>query len=234
MKIHVTTKLFGALIIACTLALSPITASAEQSTRTILSEKEEDQIREFWTKYDVPEQTQELLLAKYSETGSLDSFKESNPVATRAKTINGSVAQIEEFNDGSIRVTSVEIPSTNLGAYSQLITGCTNTSGSGYAIAKGCTIQTGDGVRYLNFKADWASYNGGNAEILRTYNPSAYGTGGSITSPKRSYWRPKSTKTQSARATYTSIWTGKDNRSSETMHATLWLTSRGVPSVGSS
>ena len=212
-------------------------ASTPEADEVWLSQSEQIEMRKFWTSYGVSAETQNALMEKFLTTGTFDALLSGSSGEVESTVVEGSSVSIERFEDGSIRVVTVELPETENPKTRKTtgsINGCKNSSGSGYAISKGCKVQTSDSARTVLFYADWASYNGANAEILRTYNPTAAAIGGTMTPPTLTYWRPASTSKQDARATYSSVFTGKNNASSETINTTLWLTRSGLASVSSS
>ncbi|GCD18725.1 hypothetical protein GXP71_01525 [Cellulomonas sp. H30R-01] len=198
-------------------------------------------VRAYWSTYGVTQEVQDELIEKFVRTGKVDALDgAAAPVATSTITRSGATERVETFNDGSIRVSSFEKPSS-LGRTTGVkplaatnLSGCSVTSGSGFVTYKNCLVSSGDGFRYMSFRATYEKYSGAYAKILSTGSPSTSSNYGTMTYPTRSLYRPNSTATQDAVAKYVSEWTSYNGASSETCYTSLWLTKSGQASVGTS
>ncbi len=147
-----------------------------------------------------------------------------------------STANVATYADGSIAVTTLENATpTDPGTISTRgISGCTVTSGSGYATYSGCLISAGDGIKFLSFRASYQRVSGGYAKILSSNSPATASNYGDMTDPVRAYMRYQSTSLQDAVVKYSSVYTSWSSGGSETVYTSLWLTAGGTASVGRS
>lgn len=111
------------------------------------------------------------------------------------------------------------------------LSGCTITSGTGWAHYENCQVQSDDGVHNFRYKVTYEKYAQANAKIMSAWDAKITCVWGGCTAPERSMWRPKSTATQDAVVKYHSQYTSWNNGASEDLYLSLWLSKKGVPTV---
>ncbi|MGN9779740.1 hypothetical protein ACTMS0_28915 [Micromonospora sp. H33] len=82
--------------------------------------------------YDVPAKTQKALLKALAEGEQWDSQSGAAPVATEVDYVGGAERTIYRYEDGSINVSTIEIPSETTGEVSPMgISGCQSIAATG-------------------------------------------------------------------------------------------------------
>lgn len=233
-----------ALFSALSLLLVPAAASASPTpdppsvVTTSTAVEDEQNIIDFWNEYDVPENTQNSLLDAIRNGDFTEASRAGvEPVESEEITKNGVQQTIERFSDGSIRVTGIQKPTKakkgTASTYAGTISGCSTTSGAGWATYKGCLVSIRTDTLYLSFKATYEKYSGASAKILSTYSPAmdTYGGVQIVTAPTRSRWVPNSSTTGQAVATYRATIKSWNGGSSEVVYLSLRLNTSGSASV---
>lgn len=195
-------------------------------------------IRAFWGKNGVSPETQDLLLAKMEAGELLDANRSTEvPVSTVETESGGFGVTKYTYADGSILVTSLEVPAKAPSGGAQTFAAfgnCKQTSGTGWANYKDCEVLVDTGAYSMGFYVTYEKYSGGYAEIKSTRNPQSGSRGGKITAPTRSFWRPKSSPQQQAVVKYHAEYTASLPIYEQDVYLAFWLTSNGTASVGTS
>ncbi|MTT31897.1 hypothetical protein GMB86_07730 [Terrilactibacillus sp. BCM23-1] len=166
---------------------------------------------DFWKSYGVSQSTIQKLVKKWNNGLAIDALKgdDSQGTATiqtygKLDPISGNNQKVTKkvYPDGSISVTTVEVPktdNTNPNLISPLsVTGGTVTSGTGYTIHHGATVGTGNGAVTCSFKADFENINGAYDLIDRIYSYDIVVWGGSYSDVELKLVRKYETSTYKA------------------------------------
>ncbi|MFJ4167783.1 hypothetical protein ACIPY5_19700 [Microbacterium sp. NPDC089698] len=163
----VTALLAGALLLGAGLAPTAAMAAETTSTTAVVSSDEQRQfdeltahLTEFLSEYGVAPDTQQALVVKLRSGTVLDSMTEASPVSTDTSASDAATKTIETFQDGSIRVTSVEKPkpapdpgtiSTRGGGFGE----CSQSGDENHQWNKNCSIERWDGIITQHFYANF-------------------------------------------------------------------------------
>ncbi len=205
-------------------------ASAASSQTDVLGEA-----RDFFESYGLSEETIDSLEHKLATEGTLHSMDGSDPVDVQVTETATATVTLETFEDGSIRVSSVDKPleaGEDDGIFMPMaISQCQGRSGSGYVSQSNCLAFSSNGVTSMRFRFDYSHSNGGPSSISSGHSAASSSTYGSITTPVRSSWRQHSSSVQNAVLTYRSVYTGP--MSTETWYLSVYLPQGKTPYTSS-
>lgn len=211
------------------------TPAHADSTSALAARDQLQQLRDFYSDWGVTGSAQDGVLEEFRTTGYLDAFGSVEPVSTKHTIKDGMSYEIATFEDGSIAVSGVEIATRNATTGSsqviRSITGCTVTSGTGWAHYANCKVHADDGVHNFRYTVTYEKYSQANAKLMSSSEAKITCIWGSCTAPERSLWRPQSTATQDAVVKYHSQYTSWNNAASEDIYLSLYLSKTGVPTV---
>lgn len=211
-------------------AIAPATAEAPPELDTQKS-------REFWTKYGVSEDTQDLLEEKMRSGFPTDATRGNDPVSSHPWTTDGENSIVTVYADGSISVSGSEraesIPPGVINP-AAAITACTINRGSGWATFRNCTIFNQTDTVYIAIKANYNTYVGKPGEITSSWAHKFQSYGGTqIVDP---LVRKRYQKTATGTSDAIALWGGSiksyNNRYSETVNISLRVTVNGVARAG--
>lgn len=172
-----------ALVPAILLALAfgiaePAAGQAGDTTTasTTLTADEEGDARAFLAEHGVSADVQDALMAKLKAGELWDVFAGGNPVSTRTTTSPGMRRTIDTYADGSISVTSVEVPVRTLarpGVSPMYVANCSGGStGTGYSTWTDCDAYSETGVVAIGFQISY-TLTPGYDSIIRVDSPVA-------------------------------------------------------------
>ena len=161
-----TALLAGALLLGAGLAPTAAVAAETTPTTAVVSSDEQRQfdelaahLTEFLSEYGVAPATQQALVVKLRSGTVLDSMTEASPVSTDTSESDAATKTIETFQDGSIRVTSVQKakPAPDPGTISTRagIAECTQSGDDNHQWNKNCSIERWDGIITQRFYANF-------------------------------------------------------------------------------
>lgn len=191
-------------------------------------------LRAFYTQWGVPRGTQDSLIRELNSVGVVGSMLGGENYSVDHRTSNGMSAEVRTYADGSIKVFAIEVPTVVAPAAPGVVTalssvtGCTQTSGSGWIHYSGCNVFVGDGVKDLGYKVTYEKYSAGYAKLISSSDPKATCSWGTCTTPTRSLWRPQSTAAQQAVVKYHTVYTSYLGTQSEDMYLGFWLNRYGT------
>lgn len=92
---------------------APTSAGTASQSGVDVPSAEEEKLRADYERYDIPEETQDTLIAKLKAGERLDAFDpDADPTSTESLGFNdGYTEEISRYDDGSYVVTSTEVPS---------------------------------------------------------------------------------------------------------------------------
>lgn len=177
-------KFFG-VIAASTLLLGMTPSVAQADERISIPHEQEVELRAFFDENGVSTENQELLLIKFDQGQPWDSFSGADPVRTDVSTLNGEVKTVEHFADGSLSITTVELPATAPQDPNTVapmgISGCQLTSSSSYhASYRNCYGEVNKGIIGMGFHLDRDTYSGGLGRITNYYGANHWIVGGAL------------------------------------------------------
>ncbi|BCJ68286.1 hypothetical protein [Polymorphospora rubra] len=158
--------MFRKTIMAVSLALAAsLTATlfggTPASADSQVSKADLEYVRKALAKYEVPVETQKALLKAFAEGERWDSQSGAAPVATRVDHVGGAERTIYRYEDGSISVGTIEIPSTTTGEVSPMgISGCQSVPATGARAWQNCRIAWDALTWSVNFTAAYRYYLG--------------------------------------------------------------------------
>ncbi|MFG1886475.1 hypothetical protein ACGFIR_01195 [Micromonospora sp. NPDC049051] len=153
--------MFRKTIMAATLVLAgslsgTFLSSAPASADAQASKADIEYVRTALTKYDVPEKTQKVLLKAFVKGERWDSESGAAPVATEVDQIDGAERTIYRYEDGSVNVSTIEIPSETTGEASPMgISGCQSYPVTGAKAWRNCRVAWDAATWSVNFTADY-------------------------------------------------------------------------------
>lgn len=212
---------------ASTAVDTPQVLDTATSSSTIVSNEDEAATRAFWQKYGVDQATQDTLMKKLKRGERTDASSFADPERTEDIDINGMRQAVAFYADGSITVVGTEIPEPTsigqMGTRGVGISGCSTTSGAGWATYKNCKVNVSSDSITMNFRATYERYSGAAGKILSTSSPAASSRNGTkITSaPKRIRFVKVAGKYQDAVATYRTGLVSHNNNYSETIDLSI-------------
>jgi hypothetical protein len=190
-------KLAGTVLAIAVLVIgiAPVAAVAapmngitqEKVASTKLTPQEEAEIRASFNEFSVDLKQQDKLTRKIRAGQPLDAFTGVDPVVVEDRSTPTKDVTIERFADGSFKAQSVEkaveaVPGTV--TLSAVITNCSYSGGSGYAVYSGCSIAANwSGIINVAFVATYQHVNGGASSILSVGNATQDCAGVSCSSP---------------------------------------------------
>lgn len=167
------------------------TVSATAQAATDLTDQERQSLVQWWTQYDVPAATQDELLESLEQGELWDAIGGSDPVNVTTNEHAGESETIERYADGSIVVTSVEVPADPfatdpIGGVTPFTVGpCESSStGSGYANRYDCKVFSTSGVVEMGFYMSYSLRQGGYDKITEVHSGYARATTGTIPTPR--------------------------------------------------
>lgn len=175
--------------------------------------------------YGVNTATQTALVGKLSAGEILDSARGGVPISTSDQSTAAQSILVDTYADGSISVSTLERPSVaKLGIAPLAITGCSVSSGAGYASYSNCLVQQSNGTVTLQFRANYSRFTGGaNISWYGTQAVSAlYGT---ATYPSLTLVRASQSGSLPAVVTAHSRYTSWNGASSEDIYLSLRVNS---------
>lgn len=208
-----TAGLISALMIAAPMAANATQIWAENpSTQSFEQTKwEEDLVilQEFWSEFGVEEAIQAQLILNLEQGFMFESARrDSKPITTDVFESDGFEHTVETFSDGSILVSSMEIPSiTSEGMTPMNVTSCTVNLITGGEEYIGCLVSKHDGVTQLSFQVSFLVNLLGYDSIYTTFNPAATCILGSCTTPVRTNFKANENSGGPAYAIYGTTYT---------------------------
>lgn len=181
----------GALLIG----IGPVAAVAapmrgitqEKVISTKLTPQEEAEIRASFNEFSVDLKQQDKLIRKIRAGRPLDAFTGVDPIVVEDRSTPAKGVTVERFADGSFKAQSVErAVEATPGTVSPraVITNCSYSAGSGYAVYSGCSIAANwSGIINVAFVATYQHVNGGPSSILSVGNATQNCAGVSCSSP---------------------------------------------------
>ncbi|GEA86628.1 hypothetical protein Q760_15935 [Cellulomonas cellasea DSM 20118] len=199
-------------------------AGAGQPAQAASGEVTDDlraQLKQFWTVNRVPGPTQDALLDKLEAGQTWDVMSgESAPVSTRTVRTAGENRTIETYPDGSIAVTSIQMPTstTKPGVVGPLAVGnCrTSVSGSGYTNRYDCQANSTTGVVEMGFYISY-SITGGYDSIIDVNSPYVRADGGTASDTSLAIRKAAENSTGSAYASIKTIYQARNGGGSKTL-----------------
>ncbi|WP_284991775.1 hypothetical protein [Arthrobacter sp. efr-133-TYG-120] len=180
----------GLLLISAapTAVAAPVGDTAEGLGRSNnLTASDEARIRASFNEFNVGTAQQDKLIKKLRAGQPLDAFTGVEPVLVEDRSTRTKEMVIERFADGSFKAQSVERPLEAASASVTLravITNCSYSGGSGYAVYSGCSIAANwSGIINVAFVATYQHVNGGPSSILSVGNSTQNCAGVSCSSP---------------------------------------------------
>lgn len=170
-------------------ATTTTAASAAPTTgHSVLSTSERAQVKSFFDTYGVARPTQEALFRKIDAGQLLDSYSGADPVATKTLTTLGEVKNVYTYADGSLVVTSLQVPiAQQPGTMQPMTVGGCSVSGDLTRTLRGCKVEQTSSLVSMAFYADYQytywSYDDPSifaASIQSVYSPTATVVGGSF------------------------------------------------------
>lgn len=170
--------------------------------------------RAFMTEYGVPESVQDELIALTLAGGlPLSDVEGAVPESVERVESSSSSVDVSRYADGSISVVEVEKPAASSGITPFGISGCSFSSGSGYASYTNCKVHYQSTVFSFGFYANFSIAAGANNDRITWAGSKylVYSIGHLLTSS--SVWVEQSVETASrdASAVYTAtfdLWPG--------------------------
>lgn len=203
-------------------------------------EDEEAQFRAFYNEWGVSSQVQDGLVELLENGELLDSMRAGEPSSSELLDDGDSLVRIDTYPDGSILVLEVEKPdedlppSSGVGPLANSLTGCSVSSGGGWASYSNCLVKANTGTMVIQFRVSYEKYAGANAKLLSSHSGSSSAAYGTITLPKRSLWRPNSTAVQKATVKYHAKFKSWNGAASEDIYLGFWLSANGTWSITNS
>lgn len=182
-------RILGAAALAALVFMSGTVGAAAQTPD--LTEEERQDLVHWWTQYDVAPATQDELLESLERGELWDAIGGSDPVNVTTNAYAGETETVERYADGSIVVTTVEVPvapfSANpIGGVTPFTVGpCESSStGSGYANRYDCKVFSTSGVVEMGFYMSYSLRQGGYDKITEVHSGYARATTGTIPTPR--------------------------------------------------
>ncbi|WP_155246775.1 hypothetical protein [Salinispora arenicola] len=186
--------MFRKSIMMATVALaaslgSTLIGGAPASADSQVSKIDIEHLRTNLTKYDVPAKTQDALLEDFIKGERWDSETDANPVSSETERVDGVERTVYRYQDGSIGVSTVDIPSESTGESSILgITGCQSYAVAGAKAWRNCRVSWDVFSWSVSFTAAYKYYLGPSYGCyIDSIGGLVHGGVGSFSSPKLSY-----------------------------------------------
>lgn len=191
-------KTFRAMVLGAALAvgLTGIAAGPAPATGTddgLLAPSAEAHIRSELTRYGVTGSVQDDLVEKAREGILWDNMSGVAPIETSTSQSGAMQETVERYPDGSISVTSLEVPSEAPAGQigTMKVSQCKLTSSSSHhATWTDCLVSRNDVVARAGFRIGYTKYNGTTQAPQISGNPSGWaityymGTPNSVTLPR--------------------------------------------------
>lgn len=146
------------LLLLCATGIAAFPASSHAATApsvNSLSPEDELHFRQTLTEYDVPSQTQDLLVTKVHSGQQLDSMNpQKEPVAVSIQSSDKEDITIQRFEDGSVAVLALEKPQHELRSGVSPASAPHSCSRSGTKRLN-CTVDAWVGLVSMSFKANF-------------------------------------------------------------------------------
>lgn len=154
-----------------------------------VSKADIEYVRTALAKYDVPTKTQDALLREFIDGERWDSESGAAPISTETETLNGVEQTVYRYRDGSINVSTVEIPAEPTGDVSLLgISGCQSISVGGAKAWRNCRVDWDAITWSVGFTAAYRYYLGpAYACYIDSIGGLTHGGVGSFSNGKLSY-----------------------------------------------
>lgn len=226
------TKDINASVLTAVLGLALLGSVAVPAAGTDFDD-EEVQFRAFYNEWGVSGQIQDELVNSLENGELIDSMRAGEPSHIELLDDGDSLVRIETYPDGSILVLEVEKPDEDLSPPSGVqpltnsLTGCSASSGGGWATYSNCLVKANTGTMVIQFRVSYEKYVGANAKLLSSHSASSSAGYGTITLPKRSLWRPNSTAAQKAVVKYHAKFKSWNGAASEDIYLGFWLSANG-------
>lgn len=165
-RITAATAATCAMVAGCLLTSTPAMAATDSG---------EAVARTTWNQYGVPVATQDHLLAELEAGRTWDSMNGKDPVMATSSVKNGVKETVETFADGSIAITSLELPTD---PREKAAVGCRVTSSSHYSTDRSCNISTNVVVASAAYVVSFRAVQGGPSQILSRSSNTAFTTNG--------------------------------------------------------
>ena len=144
-----------------------------------------EEVKAWLNKYDVPVETQEVIVKKLANGVLPDSMDGSKPVKEETFQTPSEKGTRSTFADGSISITAVSDSSQDVAnaitPYS--VDKCVVTGGSGWGRWSNCSVNISNGVISMAFMATFERYQGVNPKIVNVWSATSKSNYGTITRP---------------------------------------------------
>lgn len=179
-----------------------------------LTQQERQELEQWWTEYDVPTATQDALLTALESGDVWDALDGAEPVSVQTRELPTESETVERYADGSIVVSTVEVPADPFAAGAPQggpttfsVGSCQSSQiGSGYANRYDCKAASTAGVVTMGFYISYTLVQGGYDKIIDVHSGYAYATGGTVGSPTAKIAKVRESSTGSAWAYVKSQW----------------------------
>lgn len=172
--------------------------SIEEHTK--ISQEDINELTTFLNNYNVDKKVQMNLIKKLNDGEIWDSLKkDQKAIHSYEIQTNGITEKVEQYQDGSIVVTSVDYESAEEITPFAVSPG-TVTGGSGYKNFKKAKVYYNAGIANAHFYADFTIVFGGNDYISRVYDHKVSAVGGSANDIQLKLTRSKETLDNKASA----------------------------------
>ncbi|TLM88227.1 hypothetical protein [Pseudarthrobacter sp. NamE5] len=232
MKTALSTKPLRAALVMLCLSLSLLGVSAP----AVAKQADTAEIESFWSSYNVPRDVQVKLLKKINAGEMTEANKSAaEPVNEETVDRDGFRSTVKTFADGSIAVTSLELPTEAVPAAEGQVTpmasisSCTTYGGAGWASYQGCLINHRTDTIYIEFRATYEKYQGAYAQITNHWGGyiQTYGGVVAVDSPHVTYYVRSSGTYGQAVVQYSSTVKNWANSYSETVQLSLRVGTAG-------
>lgn len=157
------TSLVGSVAVAILLLAGTVPAAS--AATNLITPAQEQQARAVFNEYGVSAQTQDSLFNKLESGQVWDVYTGATPVTSTTSIVGGYNQTLETFADGSISVSSVEIPrKTAVGGISPMsVTGCTYGSSAGVFYGTDCRVYQNSALTEAEFYASFSQWSTGSS-----------------------------------------------------------------------
>lgn len=158
--------LIGVVSLALLLTGSSAAVATEPAPVRALTQPEEEQLRTFFTQYDVPEETQDDLIAEFEDGRAWDSMSNGEVVDEEVELSPTSSQKITTYADGSIKVGTVDQPLPEGYVGVQSVADCRVASSTAQTVSYvGCRVTESIGAISSVFASAYTYYRTGGGRI---------------------------------------------------------------------
>ncbi|WP_157432174.1 hypothetical protein [Agromyces italicus] len=138
-------------------------ATTAVASEPVLTEDEVVQVREFFTQWDVPVATQDVLLDGLQEGELWDAYTGATPVRVVTESTAALNRTVTRYADGSVSVNEVEVPTLipDGAILPRAISGCTQQTNAGVKYATNCRVYHTTGATSAEFYASYSIWSTG-------------------------------------------------------------------------